>query len=602
MADLSQTIAILFKGTDNASEAISKVERSLDSVGKAGGQTAKIGDDLDKAASKAGNFGTTLERALSFLTAGLVARAFVDANVAVERFQQGMTAITGSSEQAAREFEYVKTVSDQLGLSVRTTAEQYLSLSAASRGTALEGQATRDIFEAVSSAMSKLGRSSSDTQGALLAIQQVISKGTVSSEELRGQLGERLPGAFQIAARSVGVTTQELGKLLEKGEVAATDFLPRFAKELNRTFGEPERVDGYTQAVARLGNAIDDAFVQIGQTGAFEGVRRAVESIAAIITGSISALKLFGETLGNIAFTASSGDFAGFGTRFKESVDKAANSTGSLLEAMFGARQETSRAASAADELGRNVERVATDPKLTGDKILSELRKTLKEIKDEDALNKVMADIVTKYAQGKLSAEQFAKANLELERAQDKLSGTAAKTAEQLRKQADEQRRAEEAAKKLAFELEKLASNERIKLIEARVAIDVARVQADAERVKAAFESINQTIDSTGDIINKAFGALAGGEFIDSSTRNALFRQLDTENARRDRALQLQAELTQAQINLLRQQANSMERGDALVKIDGAGLQPHLEAFMWEILKTIQVRVNRDGLGLLLGL
>jgi len=32
-----------------------------------------------------------------------------------------------------------------------------------------------------------------------------------------------------------------------------------------------------------------------------------------------------------------------------------------------------------------------------------------------------------------------------------------------------------------------------------------------------------------------------------------------------------------------------------------AGLQPHLEAFMWEVLRTIQTRVNEDGLKLLLG-
>ena len=37
------------------------------------------------------------------------------------------------------------------------------------------------------------------------------------------------------------------------------------------------------------------------------------------------------------------------------------------------------------------------------------------------------------------------------------------------------------------------------------------------------------------------------------------------------------------------------------IKITGDGLQPHLEAFMWEILKAIQVRVNADGLKMLLG-
>jgi tape measure domain-containing protein len=608
VADISQVIALVFKGTDEASAAINRVEQSLQAAGKAGDATSKVGDDLEKATAKASQFGSALEKAVGFLSAGLIARAFVDANVELERFQRAMTLITGSSDRANEEFEYLKRTSDLLGLSVRDSANAYVSLSAATKGTALEGESTRRIFESVANAMSTLGRSSADTEGALLAIQQIISKGTVSSEELRGQLGERLPGAFQIAARSVGVTTQELGKLLETGQLTATEFLPRFTEELNRAFGEPARVDGYTQAINRLRNEIDEAFVALGQTGAFEGLQRAVAAISAIISGSVSSIRFFGETIANIAvvlgeagtgdFGIFSADWTGFGQRFKESLDKAANSTSSLTEALFGARNEASAAGAQVESLGRTV----SDPKLTGAQILSELKKTLKDIKDEDALNKVMADIVTKFAQGKLSADEFAKANALLEKSQDKLAGTAAKTAEELRKQAAEQRKAEEAAQRAAIELEKIASNERIKFIEARISIDVERVKAQAETVRAAFESINTTIDSTADIISKAFGALTGGDFIDSSTRNALFRQLDVENARRDRALQQQAELTQAQINLLRQQAQAMERGDALVKIDGAGLQPHLEAFMWEILKTIQVRVNRDGLGLLLGL
>jgi flagellin-like hook-associated protein FlgL len=245
---------------------------------------------------------------------------------------------------------------------------------------------------------------------------------------------------------------------------------------------------------------------------------------------------------------------------------------------------------------------LAKSDQVSGTQLLAGLEAALKRIDDKKYLETLRESLNAAFVEGRISVGEFDKGLKALRDSQAKFDQAAGKNTESLQKQAASADRAKEAQERVRLELEKLASNERIKLIEARVAIDVARVQADAERVKAAFESINQTIDSTGDIINKAFGALAGGEFIDSSTRNALFRQLDTENARRDRALQLQAELTQAQINLLRQQANSMERGDALVKIDGAGLQPHLEAFMWEILKTIQVRVNRDGLGLLLGL
>jgi hypothetical protein len=47
--------------------------------------------------------------------------------------------------------------------------------------------------------------------------------------------------------------------------------------------------------------------------------------------------------------------------------------------------------------------------------------------------------------------------------------------------------------------------------------------------------------------------------------------------------------------------AEALRNGGGLITIDGAGLQPHLEAFMFEILESIQVRVNAEGYNLLLG-
>ena len=83
-----------------------------------------------------------------------------------------------------------------------------------------------------------MGLSADDTRGALRALEQIVSKGTVSAEELRGQLGERLPGAFQIASRAMGVTTQELGEMLQRGEVLVEDLLPKLAKELRSSVAE----------------------------------------------------------------------------------------------------------------------------------------------------------------------------------------------------------------------------------------------------------------------------------------------------------------------------------------------------------------------------
>ena len=132
------------------------------------------------------------------------------------------------------------------------------ALAAAAKGTALEGGAARAVFTAVAEASRVMGLTGAETRGALTALEQIISKGTVSAEELRGQLGERLPGAFQIASRAMGVTTAELGAMLQRGEVLADEFLPRFAAELRATFGDAATEAGASAGAAfeRLDNAI----------------------------------------------------------------------------------------------------------------------------------------------------------------------------------------------------------------------------------------------------------------------------------------------------------------------------------------------------------
>lgn len=181
-------------------------------------------------------------------------KSMVDAQVQADRLRQQMGTVFGGGN-IGRETTYLVSISNKLGLSLAETANSYAKLSAASKGTALEGAETRKIFEAVGNAAAKMGLSTAEADGALNALQQMISKGTVSAEELRGQLGERLPGAFQMAARAMGVTTAELGKMLELGQIAATDLLPKLADEMNKTFGAGSSIDTAQATLNRLSTA-----------------------------------------------------------------------------------------------------------------------------------------------------------------------------------------------------------------------------------------------------------------------------------------------------------------------------------------------------------
>jgi tape measure domain-containing protein len=651
VADVAKTVSIVFKGEDQTSAALAGVEKGLQGIGAAGDGVRKVGDEVDRLGGLATLAGGVLAGAFAAFSISELYQAFIAANVEVERFTRAATQITGGSAAAAKELEYLRSTSDRLGLSVRDTSNSYVSLLAATKGTALEGDQARAIFEAVSGAMANLGRSSADTQGALLAVQQIVSKGTVSAEELRGQLGERLPGAFGIAARSIGVTTEELGKLLEAGKLTAVDFLPKFAAELQKTFGSAAPVDGYTAAMNRLKNQFDLTLNTIGNSGAFSTTGIEFATKAVISLGG--AYELLNAQFVAVRDLLRGGSFEVFNAqlelaskRANDASDKIAGPDGlnqSLAETERLTRQATAASAAYSDQSAAETERLTrqanaqtqalkdvadafktlgvnpdkikkdisevlaafdtltTSESVKGTQVLAGLEATLKRITESSDLAALRDGLTTAFQAGRLSADEFATGLRNLDDKQAQLTTGARTAADAIRKQADEAQRAKEKAEQWRIEMEKIASNERIKLIEARVTTNVAQVEADTKRIQSAFDSINQTINSTGDLINSAFGILASGKWLDSRVEGKLMAQIDIENANRERALRMQADLTQAQIEVLRAQAQNLQRGDALIKVDGSGLKPHLEAFMWEILKAIQTRVNQDGLKLLLG-
>ena len=173
-----------------------------------------------------------------------------------------------------------------------------------------------------------------------------------------------------------------------------------------------------------------------------------------------------------------------------------------------------------------------------------------------------------------------------------------AMTAGAIKKSAEEAKKAEEATRKWNEEVQKMQHVEKLALIEAQSKITTAQIEADAEKTVAAFESINAGIQSTGETISKLVGELAG---LDGLDKVKVWDIIEEEMKLRQQEFALQKDLVQQQIALMKAKVSAMQKGEALIKIEGDGLKPHLEAFMWEILRTIQTRVNADGLDMLLG-
>lgn len=174
----------------------------------------------------------------------------------LDLINKSMNATAMNAEHLASNMEFLNRVTEDSGLSFTDTAIAFNKFYAASKDK-LELNEIHVIFDKISKAAALMGMSVYDQELIFLALEQMMSKGKVSSEELRRQLGERLPGAFDIMAKAVGVSTSELDDMMRKGEIISSEVLPKFADEVEKAFGAEniQKVENMAAAENRLSNA-----------------------------------------------------------------------------------------------------------------------------------------------------------------------------------------------------------------------------------------------------------------------------------------------------------------------------------------------------------
>lgn len=268
--DLKDMPGAINEQTGAWNKANPAVKRYLDEINKLDTTLKKVDATLGNHQRNVGNYSSALSgvgNQLTSLVAGyvtiqgamaLAGRAF-DSALQTDAIRTVLEFTFKSADVAQQKLTMLRNTADRLGVGYIALANTYKSFTAAAMASNYPIAQAEKIFLSVANAGAKLRLTSDQMSGALLALQQMISKGTVQAEELRGQLGERLPGAFSIAARAMGVTERELGKMLQKGEVLAVDLLPKLATELDKTFGSDstKRIDNLQSSFTRLTNSFD---------------------------------------------------------------------------------------------------------------------------------------------------------------------------------------------------------------------------------------------------------------------------------------------------------------------------------------------------------
>jgi tape measure domain-containing protein len=193
--------------------------------------------------------------ALGLGTIGLknMVSKFVDVARETTRARVALRNISGDAQGFSNNMNFLIKASNRWGQELNGMTSEFAKFSAAASSAGISIQDQHKIFESFTRSITAFGMSSADAHLSYLALSQMMSKGKISSEELRRQLGERMPVAMEAMARAVGVTIQELDGLLKAGKLISKDVMLPFVQEMEKMLPEVN-VDNIETSVNRLKN------------------------------------------------------------------------------------------------------------------------------------------------------------------------------------------------------------------------------------------------------------------------------------------------------------------------------------------------------------
>lgn len=290
----------LAKLNQNLRETLSKFNKTTSK----NNHSEKASNGLDVLATSAIKAGTAI---YSFQTALEAYKKVMEVGLKKEASQRAAQFVLGD-EGAKRATEFVKNLADSSGVDQIETLSSFAKFSAGAGD--MNTDQKESLFSNVIGTSRLMGLSTDEINGILKAFEQMASKGKIQAEELRGQLGDRMAGAFQLFARSLGMTTEELDKAMKDGKVLSKDVLPKVSAEMGRMIdkaGGWEKIINSTQTqLGRLSNSWNNNLALMFD-GSQEGLTDFTRSLTNLLGSLGGQSKNLGEHFGDLMKSMSNG-------------------------------------------------------------------------------------------------------------------------------------------------------------------------------------------------------------------------------------------------------------------------------------------------------
>ncbi|EMR3561954.1 tape measure protein [Shigella flexneri] len=191
-------------------------------------------------------------------------KAIMNAGLKRDSAQRAAKFVLGNKASEAETF--IRGLADKTGLNISEGLSSYAKFAAGAQGSMSQDE-TQQLFGNATAMSRLMGLSNDELNGILKAFEQMSSKGKIQAEELRGQLGDRMAGAFKLFAEALGMTATELDKAMKDGKILSSDTLPKVAKQMglmiDKAGGWAEVAKSTQTALGKLANNWDDTMVKI---------------------------------------------------------------------------------------------------------------------------------------------------------------------------------------------------------------------------------------------------------------------------------------------------------------------------------------------------
>ncbi|MDH4581371.1 hypothetical protein E8F20_05710 [Pseudomonas sp. BN415] len=318
------------------SRQVRTADSDLDKLTQTAGKTEKSTDQL------AGAF----RRLAGPLAAVISAREIAQAAESYTTLTNRLRLVTNGTEELVAAQDTVFQIAQESRQSLAGVAELYQRIATSAQNLGLSSAEMASIVDTVSKSIALSGTAAAASEAALTQFAQSLAEGQLRGDEFNSVIGQA-PALADAIARGLGTTTDKLRQLATDGQLTA---------------------EAVTQALLKQGDAVDQAFGDLGTTGgqALTVLGNSLTKLVGDLNDATGAGTLFGDTIIGLSqyidsgaltdgivqtfniwsqtFDAASQDIAGLGVDL-EGLEESGSSTASFLADAFQQMPANLRAA-----------------------------------------------------------------------------------------------------------------------------------------------------------------------------------------------------------------------------------------------------------------